>query len=147
MASNLISTGNCGEYFVAAELERHGFTAAVPMSNVESFDILAISHDAPYKQIAIQVKTTQKSKKEWILSEKNENLIGDNIFYIFVTLHGLSYPEYHIVPSKVVAEYISEDHKRWFSSPGRDGSQHKYTTIRKFRDEDNSYLDKWDILY
>lgn len=40
--NNNISTGNCGEYFVAAELERRGFTAAVPMSNTKDFDILAI---------------------------------------------------------------------------------------------------------
>ena len=29
-----VSTGNAGEYFVAGELERHGFTVAVPMSIV-----------------------------------------------------------------------------------------------------------------
>lgn len=37
-----VSTGNAGEYFVAGELERRGFTVAVPMSNVRDFDILAI---------------------------------------------------------------------------------------------------------
>ncbi len=51
MNSN-ISTGNCGEYFVAAELERRGFTAAVPMSNTKDFDILAINRETN-KQIAI----------------------------------------------------------------------------------------------
>lgn len=146
MAGNHISTGNCGEYFVAAELERHGFTVAVPMSNVESFDILAISRSAPHKQIAIQVKTTHKSKAEWVLSEKNEKMVGDDIFYIFVSLHEMSYPEYHIVPSKAVAEYIFDDHTKWFNSPGKNGSKHKYTTIRKFRDENNQYLNNWDIL-
>ena len=33
MKENTVSIGNSGEYFVAAELERRGFTAAVPMSN------------------------------------------------------------------------------------------------------------------
>lgn len=37
MNSNNISVGNAGEYFVAGELERHGFTAAVPMSNTKDF--------------------------------------------------------------------------------------------------------------
>ena len=55
--SNNISTGNAGEYFVAGELERHGFTVAVPMSNVKDFDILAINRET-YDQFAIQVKTT-----------------------------------------------------------------------------------------
>ena len=47
--SNNISIGNSGEYFVAAELERRGYTAAVPMSNTKDFDILAINR-ATYKQ-------------------------------------------------------------------------------------------------
>ena len=37
---NNVSTGNAGEYFVAGELERRGFTCAVPMSNTKDFDIL-----------------------------------------------------------------------------------------------------------
>ena len=60
--SNNISIGNAGEYFVAGELERHGFTAAVPMSNTKDFDILAINRQS-YKQYAIQVKTTKKREK------------------------------------------------------------------------------------
>ncbi len=52
MNENNVSIGNCGEYLVAAELERRGFTAAVPMSNTEAFDILAI-HRETKKQIAI----------------------------------------------------------------------------------------------
>ena len=36
--ANTISIGNAGEYFVAGELERRGFTCAVPMSNTKDFD-------------------------------------------------------------------------------------------------------------
>ena len=32
-----VNIGNAGEYFVAGELERRGFTVAVPMSNVKDF--------------------------------------------------------------------------------------------------------------
>lgn len=97
-----ISTGNCGEYFVAAELERRGFTAAVPMSNTKDFDILAINRETN-KQIAIQVKTTRFKKKSWTLSKKNEEIVDDNVFYFFVALNELENPEYHIVPSYIVA--------------------------------------------
>ena len=48
-----VNIGNAGEYFVAGELERRGFTVAVPMSNVKDFDILAIDRET-HKQIAIQ---------------------------------------------------------------------------------------------
>lgn len=62
MENTRINIGNCGEYFVAAELERRGFTVAVPMSNTPSFDILAIKNDDHNKQYAIQVKTTKGNK-------------------------------------------------------------------------------------
>ena len=80
-----VNIGNSGEYFVAGELERRGFTVAVPMSNVKDFDILAINRET-YEQFAIQVKTTGYKQKKWTLSKKNENLEGDNIFYVFVSL-------------------------------------------------------------
>ena len=76
---NSISVGNAGEYFVAGELERHGFSVAVPMSNTELFDILAFNRNT-MKQFAIQVKSTHSCKKEWVLSVKNETINKENIF-------------------------------------------------------------------
>ena len=114
--NNYVSTGNAGEYFVAGELERRGFTVAVPMSNVKDFDILAINREN-YNQYALQVKTTISNRKEWILSKKNEDIINPHVFYVFVTLHGTAMPEYHIVPSAVVAAHIKDRHQVWLNSP------------------------------
>lgn len=143
--NNNISTGNAGEYFVAGELERHGFTVAVPMSNVKDFDILAIDRNT-YKQFAIQVKTTSGNNKTWILSKKNENIINDNIIYFFVSLNELNTPEYHIVPSKIVAKEITDGHQKWLNQLGKNGQQHNDSSIRKFDDFDDTYLNNWDIL-
>ena len=145
MDGNKISVGNSGEYFVAAELERRGYTCAVPMSNTKDFDILAIRRDNNH-QYAIQVKTTSKGIKHWQLSAKNEQLIGDNIIYVFVVLNGLATPEYHIVPSAIVANYIYSNHRNWLATPGRNGQKHKDTPMRTFEDKSNEYLDKWELL-
>ena len=67
-----VSIGNAGEYFVAGELERRGFTVAVPMSNVKDFDILAINRGT-YEQFAVQVKTTRYKQKRWTLSKKTKS--------------------------------------------------------------------------
>lgn len=142
---NNISTGNAGEYFVAGELERHGFTVAVPMSNVKDFDILAIDRKT-YKQFAIQVKTTGYKQKVWTLSQKNENIIGDNIIYFFVSLNELDVPEYHIVPSKIVAEEVRNSHQAWLNTPGRKGQKHNDNPMRKFADTEDKYLNNWDCL-
>lgn len=140
-----VNIGNSGEYFVAGELERRGYTVAVPMSNVKDFDLLAIERDT-HKQIAIQVKTTGYKQKKWTLSKKNESLIGDNIFYVFVALNELDTPEYHIVPSRIVANTIRKSHQNWLDTPGKKGQQHNNTNIRVFLDSDDSFLDKWDLL-
>ncbi len=140
-----ISTGNAGEYFVAGELERRGFTVAVPMSNTKDFDILAINRES-FQQYAIQVKTTSYKKKEWTLSYKNENLFGDNIIYVFVSLNELDIPEYHIVPSKIVADTIKDSHYQWLNTPGRNGQKHNDNSMRKFSDKEDKYINKWDFL-
>lgn len=140
-----VNIGNSGEYFVAGELERRGFTVAVPMSNVKDFDILAI-HRESHEQFAIQVKTTGYKQKKWTLSKKNEDLKGDNIFYVFVSLNELDTPEYHIVPSKIVADTIKESHTKWLDTPGKNGQRHNDTNIRVFLDEEDIYEDKWSFL-
>ncbi len=143
---NTVSIGNAGEYFVAGELERRGFTVAVPMSNVKDFDILAIDRQT-YQQFAIQVKTTSYKQKKWTLTQKSESLIGENIIYFFVALNEFDAPEYHIVPSKIVAETIKADHSQWLNTPGKNGQSHKDTAIRNFWDTDNVYLNRWDYLF
>lgn len=143
--STNISIGNAGEYFVAGELERHGFTVAVPMSNVKDFDILAINR-VTYEQFAIQVKTTGYKRKSWTLSKKNEELNGKHIIYFFVSLNEMDAPEYHIVPSQIVAKTIKRNHQEWLNTPGKHGQPHNDTPIRNFSDFDDLYLNRWDYL-
>lgn len=143
--SNSISIGNAGEYFVAGELERRGFSVAIPMSNTELFDILALNRNT-LKQYIIQVKTTHKKKREWILSVKNEKINDENIFYVFVYMHELNPPEYHIIPSKIVAEQITNGHIQWLNTPGKNGRTRNDGPMRTFCDCDNKYLNRWDLL-
>ena len=143
--STNVNIGNSGEYFVAGELERRGFTVAVPMSNVKDFDILAIHRDT-YEQFAIQVKTTGYKQKKWTLSKKNETLKGEHIVYVFVSLNELDTPEYHIVPSKIVAETITNYHQNWLNELGKKGQKRNDTSIRIFLDKEDTYRDQWGYL-
>ncbi len=141
---NNVNIGNAGEYFVAGELERRGFTVGVPMSNVKDYDLLCINKNG--KQFALQVKTTSDGRNKWILSKKNENIIDKKVFYVFVHLHKLDTPSYFIVPSKIVADRITKEHKKWLETPSKNGSSHKDNDIRTIMFEDNTYLEKWDYL-
>lgn len=138
------NTGNSGEYFVAGELERRKFTVAVPMSDVEGFDLLCINQSG--RQFALQVKTTYSGGNRWMLSPKNERIDSDNIFYVFVHLHELGNPSYHIVPSHIIAESLKKGYKEWINSPGKKGQTRNENRIRIFEDYDNKYLNKWEYL-
>ena len=146
MKINSQLAGVSGEYFVAAELSRRGFIASITMRNSPGIDILATNLNAK-RAITIQCKTSRSSTKGWILSDKAEGFTPKNHFYVFVRLGEKNdHPSYHIVPSKVVAKYVATRHRAWLKGKKPDGGQRKDSAMRKFRDEENKYLGRWDLL-
>ena len=139
-------TGISGEYFVAAELSRRGFMASITLRNNDSIDIHA-SKLSNNKIFAIQVKSNQSGNRSWILNKKSELHQKENFFYIFVSLKGESErPEYFIVPSKNVADFVKRDNTHWLATPGKKGQAHNDSTVRKFNDQNGEYLEKWELL-
>lgn len=149
------SIGNSGEYFVAAELERRGFTVAVPMSNTKDFDILAINRETN-RQVALQVKTNRGKGKYWLLNKKSEELKGDNIYYVLLCLNELEQPEYYIVESELIADNMQKGYQQWLQEEGKKEKRHE-TTMRKFAFDvlgvnnvlglkSYDYKDKWEKL-
>jgi hypothetical protein len=142
---NKILTGVAGEYFVAAELSRRGYVASLTLRNTRGIDILASNVEAT-KSVGIQVKTNSGRKPKWLLSEKADRDIAENLFYVFVNLNGTDVPEYYIVPRAVVADHVREGHKAWLAAPGRDGQAHRENTMRVFDDLNGKYRNRWDLL-
>jgi hypothetical protein len=141
-----VLTGVAGEYFVAAELTRRGYIASITLRNTRGVDILCSNMDAS-RSVGIQVKTSRYSNRDWMLNKKAENYFADNLFYVFVNLNdNKKEPEYFIVPSETVASYIRESHSTWLKTPGRKGQDHKDTTMRRFKDFEEKYKDRWEIL-
>ena len=138
--------GVAGEYFVAAELSRRGFIASITMHNSPGIDILATDINAK-ETVTIQCKTSRSSTKGWILSDKAEDFTPKNHFYVFVRLGKKDdHPSYHIVPSMVVAKYVKTRHSAWLKGKKPNGGQRKDSAMRKFRDEENKFLGRWDLL-
>jgi len=139
-------SGVSGEYFVAAELSRRGYIASITLRNTKGVDILCSNADVT-RQFGVQVKTNKRSNREWVLTSKSEEYFADNLFYIFVNLHETKKaPDYFIVPSSEVAQHAKETHQTWLDTPGRNGKVHNDTTMRKFVDFDEKYLNRWDLL-
>ncbi len=138
-------SGISGEYFVAAELSRRGYVASLTLGNTRGIDILASDVDAK-KSVGIQVKTNQRARKEWLLNKKVEDEEASNLVFVFVCLNGLGLAECHVVPRSVVSDFSRENHRRWLTTPGRNGRKRNDTPMRKFADPDNQYLNKWELL-
>jgi hypothetical protein len=142
---NKILTGIAGEYFVAAELSRRGYVASLTLRNTRGIDILASNTDAT-KSVGIQVKANSGKKPQWILGQKAESDVAENLFCVFVNLNGSGPPEYYVVPRAVVAKYVSESHKAWLATPRLDGNAHQDNAIRVFRDPEEKFRNAWHLL-
>ncbi|MCJ7812648.1 aspartate ammonia-lyase [bacterium] len=148
MEKKLESTlvGVAGEYLVAGELSLRGYIASITLRNSRGIDIIASNTDAS-KSVSIQVNTNSDGNKSWILNNKSEKYFSENHYYVFVALGDISErPCYHIVPSKIVAEYTSTSHANWLKGTKRDGSQRKDSSMRKFNDFENKYKEAWHLI-
>ncbi|MFT5194187.1 MAG: hypothetical protein ACI85U_001193 [Candidatus Promineifilaceae bacterium] len=138
--------GVAGEYLVAGELTLRGYIASITLRNSRGIDIIASSADGS-RSISIQVKTNSDGKPKWILNKKSEGYFSDNHFYVFVALQNIgSRPDFYIVPSQVVADYVRNDHATWLSLPKANGSPRKDSNMRKFNDPEQKYLEAWELL-
>ncbi len=99
------NTGLSGEYFVAAELYRRGWSVGLTIGNAKSVDLFAEKQD---NLIAVQVKAIYKRKNVgWPLMTHQ---IKDDCFYIFVNLNAdkMDHPDFFIATSEEVKERIKQ---------------------------------------
>jgi hypothetical protein len=124
-------SGVAGEYFVSAELSKRGYIATLTLKNTRGIDILVADSDAK-KSIGIQVKTNQGLRKAWVLTRKAEDLSSDSLFYVFVNLKEENeLPDFHIVPSTIVARTVKQGHQTWLDIPGKSGKTHNDNNMRR----------------
>jgi hypothetical protein len=139
-------SGVAGEYFVCAELSRRGFIATLTLKNTQGIDVLA-ARPTSSQAIKIQVKTSQTTTGHWVLNEKAETAFEPNLFYVFVRLRSAGQlPDFHVVPSDIVAQYTATHHKEWLSELKANGTARKDTSMRAFHDRAGEYKDAWELI-
>lgn len=142
--SNILG-GIAGEYFVAAELSRRGHIATITLRSTRGIDILASNLDAS-KSVGIQVKTSRGKDASWIVGRVAEQLVEDDLYYVFVNLNNGGEPTYRVVTSAVVAEKVRKSHRDNLSRLRRDGKPRKDSSMRIFTDRSGRYVGDWDLL-
>jgi hypothetical protein len=144
LASTLV--GVAGEYLVAGELSLRGYIASITLRNSKGIDIIASDADA-VRSVSIQVKTNSFGNDKWILNKKSEGFYSENHYYVFVSLKEIGErPDYYIVPSKIVANYVSSTHSEWLKGCKSDGSPRKDSAIRNFKDTQKQFLEAWHLI-
>lgn len=140
-----VFSGISGEHFVVAELSRRGYIASITSRNTDGVDVLCANKNTG-KSVLIQVKTNRGSSRTWLMSQKAEGYIADNLFYIFVNLNDTEKPDYFVVPSNVASKHIVESHTAWLETAGKNGRAHVDNSMRKFVDLKEEFLGRWDLL-
>jgi hypothetical protein len=136
-----------GEFAVLSQLMLEGYDANMTLGRTKSVDIL-VSRPGTKKMYKLEVKTKYRTsskglnvsrihgttKAGWIMGRKHESIIDPSLFYCFVIINQPSSKfQFFIVPSKVVAKYIKEQHELWVREKKKKGQDAKETGMRNFR--------------
>jgi len=138
-----------GEFAVLSQLALRNFDANMTLGHTKSVDIL-VSDPAARKMYKLEVKTTRQNRKKekaesrvhgkfldgWMMNKKHEGEDDPSLFYCFVIIverekeHGF---RFFILPSKIVAKYVKEQHQHWLRVKEEEGKMVKDTEMRILR--------------
>jgi len=160
-----------GEFAVLSQLALRNLDANMTLGRTKGVDIL-VSNPRNNKMYRLEVKTKLRvSDNEvaeskifgttvgrWLMSKKHETHTDPLLFYCFVIIWKRTKKfKFFIIPSKVVARYISEQHQLYLAENKKSGKSVKDTEMRSFRIgfEKHKYLiltpcaekyeDNWDF--
>ena len=99
------NTGLSGEYFVAAELYRRGWSVGMTIDNAKAVDLFAEKEN-----IVVQVQVESIYKKKNVGWPIMQNKIKKNCIYIFVNLNAdtMLMPDYFIATSEESFEKVKQ---------------------------------------
>lgn len=145
---NKNSVSIAGEFAVLSQLALRGYDANMTLGHTKSVDIL-VSDPKTGKLFQLEVKTNfindkkkpsvskihGKAVSDWIMNKKGEAIDISTLFYCFVNISkDTNLFKFYIVPSKVVARYLKEEHQLWNDEKKKEGKKVKYDTdMRLFR--------------
>ena len=141
------SVSLAGEFAVLSQLALRGYDANMTLGHTKGVDIL-VSNPKNGKSYQLEVKTTCTNSRNkasvsklwgesigsWIMNKNHERVVSPKLFYCFVTISkdDRSF-SFYIVPNKVVARYVAEQHKLWLREKKKQGKKVKDTHMRTFQ--------------
>ena len=163
LSNNSISLA--GEFAVLSQLTLRGFDANMTLGRTKSVDIL-VSNPRSRQLSKVEVKTHYRDVAvnstlfgvtiEWMMSNKHEEIVDSNLFYVFVNISKAQFFIFLVLPSSRVAEYVRDEHQYWLSRTQTENNESK--DMRKFRIGINEesypvrtplaseYENRWDFI-
>ncbi len=144
---NSNSVSLAGEFAVLSQLALRGYDANMTLGRTKSVDIL-VSDPATLRMHKLEVKTNYQNSRNkpqvskvhgrvmsgWIMHKKHETITDPDLFYCFVNIgKKTNIFKFYIVPSKLVAKYVKEEHANWLKEKKKEGKKVKDSEMRIFR--------------
>lgn len=144
---NKTARGNSAQFFVAGELCRRGHSAVVTLGNTPNTDILC-SNEEGTRFVHVQVKTYVPGNRTVTVGLKAEKNFGENFIWVLAGIPSSESDtpfEYYIVPSRLVAENVSESHRRWLDEAEALGRSRKDNPVRVISIPPSVCYNGWSI--
>jgi hypothetical protein len=148
--------GNTGEYYVIAELLKRGIIAAQTPRNAIAFDILATNGSRTVK-IRVKTKSAQYDHYQWNIKEDGsifKMLDKKDDYVVLVNLnHGNARPDFYVVPTVLIDEWLRSDFDKWANTPGARGQQRnrenkgRHLEYHNYVDKLEKYRDAWEKMF
>ena len=151
-AKGSVLIGAAGETYILYQLLSRDLLAAPAPTGAPVADLIVFDPKMSVGSM-VQVKSTTRPGN-WVLGEKNQlpEFVHARLFYAFVDLVP-AIPEVYIVPSAVVADFLSASHRAFLA---RGGKENPVRSIRRRHSSFpvpgypegwlDQYRDRWDDL-
>src|SRR5262249_33287014 len=142
--TNNNSVSLAGEFAVLSQLALRGYDANMTLGRTKNVDIL-VSDPATGRMLKLEVKTNYRSSRSaggnsrlfgeylsaWMMNEKHESIRDPDLFYCFVNIsEDTKRFRFFIVPSVVVADYVTAEHQRWLDDKSTRSRENSMRTFR-----------------
>lgn len=121
------NTHLAGEYFVAAELYRRGFSVGMTIGNAKAIDLFANKDN---KTLSVQVKAIRNKKSVGWPMMKDK--VIDDVLYVFINLNDQENPDYYIATGQEARSKVKQYTTRGIID---------LTTLKS-----DSFYNRWDKL-
>jgi hypothetical protein len=141
------SVSLAGEFATLSQLALRGNDANMTLGHTKNVDIL-VSNPATGRMYKLEVKTNYQNSRNrpqvsevhgkvvsgWIMSKRHETIKDPDLFYCFVNIgKQTNLFRFFIVPSRVVAQYVRDEHRHWLKVKKKEGKKVQDTDMRIFR--------------